>query len=126
MPRSGYERKVMGNLDRRNIPYSYESEILRYNVVKSVKYIPDIILSNGGRVMYIELKGYFRPASRVKFLDTRRALPELDIRIIFQDASNVLYKGSKTTYGQWAGRNGIKWAEGEDVPKAWLEEIGLL
>jgi hypothetical protein len=47
--------------------------------------------------------------------------PELDIRFVFMRASNPIYKGSKTTYADWAERYEIPWADGR-IPEEWLKE----
>jgi hypothetical protein len=46
--------------------------------------------------------------------------PEIDIRFVFMDA-NKRIPGSKQTHGQWAEKNGFKWADGE-IPAEWLSE----
>ena len=46
--------------------------------------------------------------------------PECDIRFVFANAKNKLYKSSKTTYGDWCNRHGFDWAE-KTVPREWLK-----
>ena len=46
--------------------------------------------------------------------------PELDIRFVFQAPYNKLYKGAKSTYAQWAEKNGFKWAHYSSIPVEWL------
>ena len=69
----------------------------------------------------IEAKGYFDKGDRVKMLLIKEQHPDLDIRIVFLNARNKIYKGSKTTYGAWAEKNGFKWAEGS-IPEEWLKD----
>ena len=45
--------------------------------------------------------------------------PELDIRFVFMNARNKIYKGSKTTYADWANRYNFEWAE-RTIPEEWL------
>lgn len=93
----------------------YESEKITYVLIK--EYNPDFILTfPGGRKVYIEAKGYFRPADRTKMLAVKRQNPGIDLRIIF-GRNNKL--GKKMTYTDWCDRHDFKWAVGE-VPAAWL------
>ena len=48
--------------------------------------------------------------------------PDLDIRMLFQRASNKLSKKSKTSYADWCDKHGVVWAEGDTIPAAWLAE----
>jgi hypothetical protein len=45
--------------------------------------------------------------------------PDLDIRLLFQNAYNKIRKGSKTTYAMWCEKKGILYAH-KQVPKSWL------
>jgi hypothetical protein len=48
--------------------------------------------------------------------------PDKDIRFLFANAENPIKKGSKTTYGMWAEKNGFKYADGVEIPKEWIDE----
>jgi hypothetical protein len=116
--RSGFEAAVARALLDRGVEFGYERVKLFYE--RPCVYILDF---NIGDLM-IEVKGYFSPADRRKMLEVQRSNPGIDLRIVFQNASNKLSRAPRSsTYGQWATRNGFKWAEGE-VPEAWLLEIG--
>lgn len=114
--RSGLEERIVGELTRARCKFEYESIKLDYILVK--KYTPDIILNNG---IVVELKGYFRPADRAKFLAVIKQNPDKDIRIVFEDHEKTISKRSKTTYSMWCEKHGIKWAQG-NIPKAWIKE----
>lgn len=81
-------------------------------------YTPDFILPNE---TIIEVKGYFPPEDRSKMLHVKESNPNLDIRFIFSSPRKTLTKTSKTTYGEWATKNGFKWAE-KKIPVEWLYE----
>jgi len=49
--------------------------------------------------------------TRKKMKLVKKFNPKLDIRLIFEKASNKIYKGSKTTYGEWADLHGFKWTD---------------
>lgn len=82
------------------------------------KYIPDFILPNG---IIIEAKGYFPSEDRTKMRAVKKTNPGLDIRIVFQNAKARLNKDSKTTYADWADKNGFVWSD-RVVPVEWIYE----
>ena len=117
--RSGYERKVLDNLDKDKVKYYYEERRLKYIIEK--EYIPDIlIVKKNGDELFIECKGYWSPDDRVKMHIIKNTYPDIDIRILFQRASEKIHKKSKTTYGDYATKKGYTWAEGENIPEEWL------
>lgn len=114
--RSQGERDFADYLTRRGVKWSYETERLLY----MSEYSPDFIIQRKDKSkLYIEFKGYLKPADRSKMIKVKKLNPDADIRIVFQRATNKLNKNSTTTYGQWAEKNGFPWSENE-VPKAWL------
>lgn len=118
--RSKYEKRFAKLCER---PFVYEGESIEWQPpVKQYK--PDFIFQKkDGGTMYVELKGVFLPADRSKMKCVTEQYPNLDIRMLFQRASNTLSKKSNTTYGDWCDKNGIKWAEGDRLPVSWLNEI---
>lgn len=101
---------------------------MTYTIPESVhKYTPDFILPNG---IIIEAKGLFETADRQKHLLIKKQYPHLDIRFVFQNPNNRLYKGSKTTYADWCKKHGYQYAT-KLIPSAWFKEqrksvVGLL
>jgi hypothetical protein len=87
---------------------------------KSRTYTPDYVLECYPPIV-IETKGRLTAADRSKMLLVKHQHPELDIRLVFQNANVRLSKVSKTTYGRWAEKNGFLWAN-ERIPDAWLNE----
>lgn len=117
--RSGYEGEIAKSLNRKNINYTYEEDKYSYEVIEIKTYNPDFKLPNG---IYIEAKGVFSAKDRKKHLLIQKQYPELDVRFLFQKASNKINKNSKTTYADWCDKNNFIWAEGTVVPKEWIDE----
>jgi hypothetical protein len=121
--RSGLEDQISEQLKGTDNTWSYESEKLKYTIPERVAtYTPDFILiKKNGEKMYIETKGRFTAIDRKKHLLVKTSNPGLDIRLLFQTPNNKLSKASKTTYANWADKNGYLWAA-KEIPKEWLEE----
>ena len=86
---------------------------------KQRKYTPDFILKNG---IVIETKGRFVAADRMKHLFIKEIWGnKYDIRFVFNNPNAKLYKGAKSTYGQWCDKHGFQYAKGK-IPQAWFEE----
>ena len=113
--RSGLERQVADLLKQLKVKYEYESEYFPY--VIEHKYIPDFRVGD----VYLETKGYFKPADRRKMLAVKKANPNLDIRFVFQAPHNKINKRSKTTYAMWAEKNGFPWCASYAIPISWLK-----
>ncbi|QEG13357.1 putative endonuclease [Klebsiella phage vB_KpnP_NahiliMali] len=117
--RSGLEDKVSKQLESKGVKFDYELWKIPYIVPASNHtYTPDFLLPNG---IFVETKGIFDSDDRKKHLLIREQYPELDIRIVFSSSRSKLYKGSKTSYGEWAEKNGIKFAD-KLIPVEWLKE----
>lgn len=128
--RNPFEQSVGEQLAQAGITPSYEELTLNYEVpARSAKYTPDFPV---GRII-LECKGHFGGAGRAatakeavkvrqKMLLVKEQHPNLDIRFIFQNPNNRLYKGSATTYAKWAEDHGFKWAA-KRVPDEWLREL---
>lgn len=115
--RSKYEASIAKNSPK---DVKYESVKLKWTPpVKVRTYTPDWVLPNG---IIVESKGRFLSADRTKMVEVIKQNPDRDIRMLFMNASVKLSKKSKTTYGDWCDKNNIKWAEGDKMPTAWLNE----
>lgn len=128
--RSGLERKIAAQFAQSGVEVEYEKVRVPYTVPeREAHYVPDFV--HRGHCIIIEGKGRFGhhksdangAAERQKLILVKEQHPEWDIRIIFQDASKKIYKGSKTTYAHWATDHGFKWSDKGIVPAAWLEEL---
>lgn len=118
--RSKFEARIGASLEKRGVSADrYEAERIGYVEPETKRrYTPDWTLANG---IVIEAKGRLTARDRKKMLLVKASNPHLDIRFVFQRASNPIRKGSKTTYSAWAEKNGFPWAEG-DIPTSWLKE----
>lgn len=117
--RSGLEVKLAAQLQTEGIEVKYETEVISYVVPEKVhKYHPDFLLPNG---IFVESKGLFTGADRKKHLLIKEQHPEIDLRFVFSNSNQRLSKVSKTTYGDWALKNGFKFAD-RLIPKEWINE----
>ncbi len=121
--RSKLEERVAKQLTDNGLEFSYESVKISYTVPqRTACYTPDFLVA--GSNILIEAKGRFRSASdRQKLLLVKEQYPELDLRLLFQNANLPIYKGSKTTYAQWAESNGFLYADKGTIPQSWLMEL---
>ena len=116
--RSGFEHKVADQLSESKIKFEYETTTINYIKPETKHtYTIDFTLPNG---ILVETKGRWVIEDRKKHLLIKNQHPELDIRIVFQNAKTKIRKGSKTTYADWCDKNGIIWAE-KNIPKSWFE-----
>lgn len=113
--RSKLEEQVNDLLLQLGVNYGYESTKVPY--VLRCHYTPDFVLANG---IYLETKGHLKEEDRRKMKAVKDANPDLDIRFVFQSPFNKINKGSKTTYAQWAEKNGFQWAAYHSIPIEWL------
>tara|TARA_R100000700_G_C3179043_1_gene155172 strand:- start:4982 stop:5452 length:471 start_codon:yes stop_codon:yes gene_type:complete len=109
-----FEAKLATQLNTLGCGFSYETLVIEY--MKKGTYTPDFILPNG---IIIEAKGVWVPEDRKKHLLVKEQHPELEIRMVFQNANNKIRKGSKTTYGMWCDKKNIKWSN-KVIPSSWL------
>lgn len=113
--RGTFEPKLRAQLEEYGVSYEYEPYKIPYTI--EAKYVPDFVLSNG---VHIEGKGYLDQDTRRKLRAVKRCNPDLDLRIVFQNASVPLSKRNRSTHGEWADRYGFKWAD-KVIPREWTE-----
>ena len=114
--RSGLEERVAKELKEAGVKYEYETQKIKYRVEEDRTYTPDFILPNG---VIVETKGRFMQADRKKHLLIKKQYPDYDIRFVFQNSRAKLYKGAKSTYGDWCDKHGFLYAD-KSIPKEWL------
>jgi hypothetical protein len=108
-------------IEGKPVKAQYEVDTFEYEVSETCKYTPDwTVRDNKGHIFYIEFKGVLDRATRKKMKLIKKQFPRVDIRLIFEKASNKIMKGSKTTYGMWADQWGFPWAD-NCLPKEWLK-----
>ncbi len=118
--RSMFEINIAKSLAERGVSFEYETQKLTY-IPKPRTYTPDFYLTETN--IYVEAKGHLDRADRAKMSLIKKQYPELDIRFVFMNANNKIYKGSKTTYAMWANKHGFEWAE-KNIPEEWLKNEG--
>jgi len=95
----------------------YEDTKLKYTVEHT--YSPDFTVKEN---VFVETKGLFKAADRAKHLYIQKQHPEVTVYLVFQNPNNKLSRVSKTTYGEWADKHGIKWTTLEEgIPKEWFK-----
>ena len=67
------------------------------------------------------MKGRWVAHDRKKHLAIRKQHPHLDIRLVFENQNNKLYKSSKTSYALYCVRKKIPYAN-RVIPEAWIKE----
>lgn len=125
--RSGFEVKVKKSLESRGIEFKYESTRFPYIVPESKhNYTADFeVLTETGHTIWVESKGNFTAADRKKMKLVIEQNPDRDIRMLFM-RNNKIQRNSKTTYGSWCDKHGIKWAVSSTghVPDSWIRGEG--
>ena len=119
--RSGLEESIAIQLKASGVTYTYEKERLKYIPVPK-HYTPDFILVGKNKKIYIETKGRFLPKDRTKHLLIQEQHPDIELRFVFTNSKQKLYKGSQTTYGRWCEKHGFLYTE-RRVPDLWLREL---
>ena len=117
--RSGLEEDMAEYLKKLKIKFTYEKEKIKWVDLKIRTYTPDFVLENG---IIIETKGRFISVDRRKHKEIKKQFPDLDIRFVFSNSRSRLYKGAKSSYGDWCKKHGFKYAD-KTIPKEWLKEI---
>ena len=102
--RSNFERDFAKQLTAAGIDYTFETDKLQYVVKRN--YIPDFSLAPN---FFVETKGRFVSQDRAKQLQVKKDNPNAVIILVFMNPNITLTKASKTTYWQWADKNGILW-----------------
>ena len=115
--RSKFELELARILTRHKVKFEYESKKFLY-IPKPRTYTPDFYIPETN--VLIEAKGHLDKADRVKMVLVKEQHKDLDIRFVFMNAKNKIYKGSKTTYADWCLRHDFQWAE-KTIPLEWLK-----
>lgn len=103
---------------KHGLAFEYEAEKFPY--IRPSHYNPDWKIADK---VFIETKGYLAPSDRAKLIAFKEQHPDITILMLFAAADNKLNSKSKTTYGQWASKNGFDWADIRDgLPVKWWEQ----
>lgn len=101
---------------------TYETDRIAFiQPAKKRFYKPDFKLAEK---VYLETKGKWDSADRQKHVWLKEQHPDINIYLLFQNANQKLSKKSTTTYGDWATKNGLLWANHkEGIPEEWLKHV---
>lgn len=115
--KSGLEQKTASILKRK---VTYESVKIPYVIPeRTAYYTPDFVPSKR-KNFYIETKGRWVAADRKKHLLIKEQHPEIEVVFIFERPYQTISKKSKTTYADWANKNGFRWTTlSLGIPKEW-------
>ena len=120
--RSGLEDKLSKQIKTAGLEVHYETDKIKYQVPpRQAKYTPDFRLPKDGGFFYVEAKGIWDVKDRQKHLLIQEQYPEIDIRFVFSNSNNKLYKGSKSTYASFCDKHRLRWAH-KTIPDEWLTE----
>ena len=120
--RSGLEDKLSKQITTAGLEVQYETDKISYQVPpRQAKYTPDFRLTKDGGFFYVEAKGIWDVKDRQKHLLIQEQYPDIDIRFVFSNSNNKLYKGSKTTYASFCDKHRLQWAH-KTIPDEWLTE----
>lgn len=116
--KSKWEGVVAEQLKELGIELLYEVDTLKYIIPeKEHRYKPDWKIKNN---RYIESKGIFDSKDRQKILFVKEQHPDVRIYMLFYNANQKLYKGSRTTYSDWCDKNGIEWSH-RIIKREWIK-----
>jgi len=115
--RSQFEKLVALSIRQQGGKFEYEKRKFKYKPTTRT-YTPDFYIPETN--IYIEAKGRFISSDRTKMLLVQQQHPDMDIRFLFYNYRQMLYKGSKTHYGEWCNKHNFKWAN-KTVPIDWLK-----
>ena len=115
--KSKLEEKVWNSLIKEYPSVQYEPTKIKFTQpVQERTYTPDFKVDESKEI-YLEAKGLLDLETRKKMIWFRECNPDISIIMLFQNASNKLHRGSKTTYAMWAEANNFEWL---DFRKDWL------
>ncbi|MGB0352030.1 MAG: hypothetical protein ACPGDC_08860 [Synechococcus sp.] len=113
--RSKLEQQVSAQLQQLGLPHQYETEKFRYTLTR--RYTPDFKVGD----VYIEVKGWWPPEERTKFLAVVFSNPELRIFVALQRPLQAINKQSSTSYAAWCQKHGIPWCP-IPIPSDFLQQ----
>lgn len=114
--KSKFERSIWELLSKEYKHCKYECDSYKYEQpVIHRTYTPDF--KTGRSKVYLETKGKLDLETRKKMVWFKDCNPNVRVIFLFQNADVKLRKGSKTSYGEWATKNGFEWL---DARKDWL------
>lgn len=120
--RSGLEEKAAQQIQDAGHVVEYEVDRIEYEwPSRRSTYRPDFRLPKPGGHFYVETKGVWSVQDRQKHHLIREQRPDLDIRMVFSNCNNRLYRNSPTTYAAYCTKHNIPYAN-RVIPQEWLDE----
>lgn len=118
--KSKLEKTVFATLKPKVPRVEYEPDSFEFiQPAKRRKYTPDFKIRKN---TYIEVKGRLTIEDREKLVWFKEQRPEITVYLLFSTGNNKLRKGSPTTYGEWATKNGYQWSDMKrGIPDEWLD-----
>lgn len=120
--KSQFEKNVAKAFKVNGIKFEYEPEVVHFiQPEKKRKYIPDFkVRTKKAGVFLVETKGKLTAEDRKKLVWVKEQNPKLKLILVFMNSRNKLRKGSPTSYGEWATKNGFEWYDFDNgIPNAW-------
>jgi len=122
--RSGLEENCAEQIRDAGLPVVYEPKADKVSYTwpkRQSTYLPDFKIPTKSGHFFIESKGRFTVADRQKHLLIKQQHPDIEVRFVFSNQNAKLYRGSPTSYAQWAEKHGFKYAH-KRIPDEWLTE----
>lgn len=120
--RSGLEKTIAQQIREKGLQVQYEAEKIVYSIPTSLHtYTPDFKVPTQRGFFYVESKGRLLVDDRKKHILIKTQFPKIDIRFVFSNSKQKLYKGSPTSYADWCVKHGFKYAD-KVIPEEWLSE----
>ena len=120
--RSKFEKNCWAKLIKAFPKAKYEPDYFKYTQPEIERtYNPDFKLGRGKT--YIEAKGKLDLETRKKMVWFKKSCPDVRIIFLFMNPDVKIRKGSKTTNGMWATKEGFEWL---DSRKDWISEYKRL
>ena len=114
--KSKFEKSIFDQLNKAFRTCKYECDSYQYEQpVIQRTYTPDFKTTN--KKIYLETKGKLDLESRKKMVWFKECNPSIRIIFLFQNSDVKIRKGSKTSYADWADKNGFEWL---DARRDWL------
>lgn len=97
----------------RELGSSWEYEAATFEYFLKRKYLADFVKGD----LVVEVKGFFRPGDRPKYLAVRDALLEQgkELIFIFSDPHKRVRKDTKLTMGEWSEKHNIRYYKAGDI-----------
>lgn len=120
--KSKFEKTVWEKLIKAFPNTKYEPDFYKY-VQPAIErtYNPDF--KTGRSKIYLEAKGKLDLDTRKKMVWFKQSCPNIRIIFLFMNPDVKIRKGSKTTYGDWATKEGFEWL---DSRKDWISDYKKL